>query len=340
MTPRPSGHVHESAAARSRGGADAIPSGCGRRRGRHRAETSYRSPLRARRARFTTVWPTADAKPLPGTALLPGWLGHTIIALVAGYTQPGHRVLLLTPPRRPRAIPNRTAGVITGWFGVDEFAGLAEASWAVLRLGRGIDTATAAEPPDYSTDPSALGPISIGESGSGPEPTRSESARRINPDRPSHQGPPSDSISASQGFDLIITAAHPHAVDWLQKLDWARLLTPRGVLAAVTYSDIRAGRMIDPIATIPATLRDNGLTWTDHIVLLTGAAPADAVVNAGHTSSAAVGPVVSVGNSTPLPVTRTHHDLLLFHADALITSAGTSDAARDSVDQDEESSDD
>jgi hypothetical protein len=104
----------------------------------HRTRSRTATAGGIRTARPTTLWPFADAEALPGTELLAGWLGRTILTLVTTYTRPGDRVLLLTPPplRTPSRAPGRT-------HGRDPYAGLAEAVWTVARLGRGVDSATA-----------------------------------------------------------------------------------------------------------------------------------------------------------------------------------------------------
>jgi hypothetical protein len=274
-----------------------------------------RALRRTRRARFASVWSVAETDPLPGTALLPGWLGRTLLTLVTGYTRPGHRVLLLTPPRRPRMTPTVTPAVITGWFGPDEFAGLAEASWTLTRLGRGIDTATAAPPPDYldTAPPTApSGPVSDrGESESGLRPTHLAPRRRPAPDCPTQRGPHRDCDAggrSSHGFDLIITAVHPHATDWLSHTDWTSMLTLTGLVAVVTYSDSRGGHAQDPTQTLVATFRDIHLVWFDHIALLCDST----TTTAARSGTTAVRPDSAAPNGTPLSVTRAHHDLLLF----------------------------
>jgi hypothetical protein len=94
-------------------------------RGRHRSTSRPVTRVRTLSSRAATVWPFADEQPLPGTALLAGWLGRTIVALVTGYTRPGDRVLLLSPP----TVSARSAGVSDGTRSVDPYAGLTEAVW-------------------------------------------------------------------------------------------------------------------------------------------------------------------------------------------------------------------
>src|ERR1043165_3491464 len=85
----------------------------------------------SRHGRFTTVWPCTHAAPPTGTGALTGWVLNAVGKIVTTYTTPSDRVLLLTPqpaaPRRP-----------------GPYAGLHEAAWPVVRLGRGVRTQLAA----------------------------------------------------------------------------------------------------------------------------------------------------------------------------------------------------
>jgi hypothetical protein len=67
------------------------------------------------------MWSFVDADPLPDSDVLSGWLARTVLALVRLRTDPGDRVLLASGPAS-----------IDG-----PYAGLAEAVWAVNRVGRG-----------------------------------------------------------------------------------------------------------------------------------------------------------------------------------------------------------
>jgi hypothetical protein len=339
MSSRPHDQSRQSASVPPPQPPDELSTAGGRTRSRHRARPMSRALRRTRRARFASVWSVAETDPLPGTALLPGWLGRTLLTLVTGYTRPGHRVLLLTPPRRPRMTPTVTPGVITGWFGPNEFAGLAEASWTLARLGRSITTATAAPPPDYldtapPTVPSAPG-SDRGESESGLRPTPVAPRRRPAPDRPARHGPHRDSETggrSSHGFDLIITAVHPHATDWLSHTDWTSMLTPTGLVVVVTYSDSRASHAQDPMPALVATFRDIGLVWFDHIALLCDSA----TTTAATSGTTAVRRDSAAPNGTPLPVIRAHHDLLLFLPAAATAPNAHDDAAPASQSPEEE----
>jgi hypothetical protein len=208
--------------------------------------------------------------------------------------------------------------VIAGRFGPDEFAGLAEATWTLTRLGRSLDAATATPARDYSDEHAPTIPRrGVEESGSGPRLPCPDPSERPHPDRgmrPSQHRDSGGSDTSARRFDLIITAAHPHGTQWLDEIDWTSMLTPRGLLAVVTYSDIRARRLFDPISVIVATERDHGLAWWDQVTLLTDPAAASPVSAANDTAlaAAAAGSEMPVNQSPP--VTRAHYDLLLFMA--------------------------
>src|SRR6266498_5873821 len=141
-TPEPDHQSHQTPRRRTQ--TPAPRSGHRRRAARSRA-TATRG-LRA--ARPSSLWPFADAETLPGTGLLAGWLGRTIVTLVTTYTRPGDRVLLLAPPEPTRPLPHAA-----GRPGDHHpYAGLTEAVWTATRLGRSVDTATAAPAPDSPSD--------------------------------------------------------------------------------------------------------------------------------------------------------------------------------------------
>ncbi|WP_409493931.1 hypothetical protein [Amycolatopsis sp. cmx-11-12] len=248
---------------------------------------------------------------LPGTALLPGWLGRTIVTLVTTYTRPGDRVLFLTPPPSPRALRHAVGGA----RGADPYAGLAEAVWTVARLGRGTDTATAAPAPDYPAEHTDSPHRAGAESGSRPRLGR----LGLHPVADPHPDPARprrrDGDRPRGGFDLIVTALDPHATDWLAHTDWDTLLTPVGLVAVVTHSDIRDGRLRDPHATVLGTLGSRGLRCLDHIAVL--ATPVsdlpDRSVTADQVDTAASAPNFSpraVDAAAP-PLRSVHHDLVL-----------------------------
>lgn len=282
--------------------------------GRHRTTVHPPSRARAFAPRPTTLWPFADVEPLPGTARLAGWLGRTIVTLVTTYTRPGDRVLLLAPPistRLPARMPDSARAA-------DPYAGLTEAVWTVTRLGRSVDTATGATPPDYRGDP----PAALGQddhrSGSGPRPTR------LGLRSPAATHPGSEHRLArvehrpGTDFDLIITAVHPDATDWFSDTDWDSVLTSAGMLAVITYGDRRHGRLVDPMAVIAATFRSQWRGVLDHIAVLTEHVPGTS--NKAVVASAPPAPAPAAARNAsevavdPMPMRSVHHDLLLIGA--------------------------
>lgn len=280
---------------------------------RRRATTRTLLRGRAFSARPAALWPFAVADPLPGTARLAGWLGRVVVTLVTGYTRPGDRVLLLAPPPPPRP----QSSVLRGARDPDPYAGLTEAVWTLIRLGRGVDTATAAPTPDFPTAPVNPTRRDRAESGPGPRPTRAASPtptdrhHEFNSHRVRAEPRPGDQ------FDLIITAVHPHDTDWLAHTNWNAILTPTGMLAAITHSDSRRGRLLDPISAVVGTFRSGGWRWHDHIAVLTEPLPtpastaATAKADASPVAARAVEPAATLTVSR-LPNRLTHHDLLLF----------------------------
>ncbi|WP_414943857.1 hypothetical protein [Amycolatopsis sp. cmx-11-32] len=290
--------------------------------GRCRAPSRTAIAGRIRSARPSTLWPFADAEALPGTALLAGWLGRAILTLVRTYTRPGDRVLLLTPPASPHLSPRAPGRTDDG----DPYTGLAEAVWTVARLGRGVDTATAAPAPDYPsghTDPFRHAGAG---SGSRPRPSRPGPCPMADPDTDSAHLRHRVGDRPRGGFDLIITALDPHATDWLGHTDWSALLTPRGLTAVVTHSDLLGGRLLDPCPVLVDTLGSHGLRCLDHIAVLTAPTPDPLASPAATKRTVAATAPCSRSPRTDgpgaLPLRRVHHDLVLFRRPPLAAPEG------------------
>lgn len=303
---------------------------------RHRARPQHRAtpPVRIGRRRsghqLVDVWPVAQTEPLPGTAQLPGWLGRALITLVATYSRPGDRILLVTPPPGPRAARAQFERVTVGRFGSDEFTGLAEAVWMLTRLGRSVQISAAGPTPDYSTElveRRAATPTLSDTSlvpGRFPGQGESESGPRPGPLEHTASGGPMGRSDAEvgepdPGFDLIITAAHPFALDWLAESDWPQLLTPTGLFALITYGDIASGQLQDGIILAAATLRDRGLRMWDRIALLTQTSAE--VLRQQQSAAEVMSPGTAPGDASTgvhasagcgrEPIMRAHYDLLL-----------------------------
>jgi hypothetical protein len=187
--------------------------------GRHRRTTSRLVARRPRAARFATVWPCAQDDLRTGTGFLADWLLTAIIKVVATYSTPGARILLLIPAGPSPTVTFRRSG---------QYTGLAEAVWAIARLGRSVQTAI------------------------------------INPDDRSLPKPqPTAGL-----FDVVITAAEPRTLLSMRPTAWRPLLTPRGVFAAITHTDHSGQRLLDPAGALVRAGHEDGLRYLDHIALL------------------------------------------------------------------------
>jgi len=269
--------------------------------------------------------------------VISGWLHIAVVKIVTTYTRPGDRVLLLGPPDRASGArwPGSTAA---RWPG--RYAGLHEAAWTIVRLGRSVQTHTAAEPDP--TDPAGAPtvPARIGsdehggeESGSGPGPdhprTAPASTESACPDAADQSGDDSD----PGRFALIITAVYPRDTDWLHTTAWTNRLQPNGTLAVITHGDRVRGRLVDPTPAIVGAGRRGGLVYIDHIALLEvplrrGHLAATQPAAQGSDPSGTAGPAQS--RSSPaawtIPV-RVHSDLHVFGPVSSAVPGAASDAA-------------
>ncbi|MFC5091466.1 hypothetical protein [Amycolatopsis plumensis] len=258
---------------------------------------------RSRTARPSTVWTCAQDELLGGTGLLASWLLTAVVKIVTAYTQPGQRVLLLTPA--PYLEPSTSSSPIGDRHRSrpGPYGGLHEASWTVVRLGRRVQTQTAVAPQDpigehhgdaLAGAESGLGPRSGGPTGVG---VVASPAR----DRP---GP--DTTATGVGpdrYDLIITASGPRPGDWFRPADWADALNPTGILAVITHGDRVEGRLIDPAGSLVRAAQDAGLRYLDRIALLRAPVRNGALAAAVPAAQLAVPPARHA---------RVHDDLLIF----------------------------
>jgi hypothetical protein len=218
--------------------------------------------------RPASVWLCAEDELREGTALIAQWLLTAIIKIVTAYTAPGQRVLLFDPAPHitpPAGWPSTVAGHRPGH---GPYAGLLEAGWTVVRLGRGVHTETAAALPDRFGD-SVAGASPGSESGPGPHAPSPASDRLDGGGADRQSGP--DIAGTAYGpdrFELIITAAEPHTLVALQPTDWAGLLTPTGTLAVVTHGDNSGGWFVDPAGPLVRAAHHAGLHFADRIALL------------------------------------------------------------------------
>lgn len=309
---------------------DPVPLPRAPRNGRLR---SLRLTLRhPRPPRPSTVWPCAQDDLRgdidTGTGLIASWLLTAVVKIVTTYTQPGQRVLLLAPT--PFVNPSSMTAVhpsaaVRTRPAPGPYAGLHEAAWTVVRLGRGIQTQTAG-PPDDTLDRSAAADP---QRDAGTSASESKSGLRPHPDGPDPEGDvrpspgarhDSDRTPAEPGsdrFDLVITAAEPRTLDWLTPTRWTGLLTPTGTLAVITRSDHSRGRLREPAGSLVTAAHRAGLRYHDRIALVRVPIRNDTV---------AVGATVSYGPFRPphgpamdplaaaVRHTQAHDDLLVFSA--------------------------
>ncbi len=273
-----------------------------------------------RTARPSTVWPCAQDDLREGTGLLANWLLAAVVKLVTTYTQPGQRVLLLDPAPylAPPSSWSPTGGRNQSRPG--PYAGLHEAGWTVVRLGRGVRTQTAVAHPnpvdEHSGNASA-------ESEPGPRP-RADSLTTDQPAAPStHRRPAPDLTATGAGpdrYDLVITAADPRTLDRFCPADWAGLLTPTGTLAVITHGDRSRNRLSDPAGSLVRAAQHAGLHYLDRIALLRvpvrGGALAVATPAPHARPQGPAGPL-----TTPARHTQVHDDLLVFTRQLALTDA-------------------
>ena len=276
-----------------------------------RPRTVRRTLRRTGPSRPATVWLCAQDDHHEGTGLIATWLLNAVVKIVTTYTQPGQRVLLLAPAP---FVTSSTTGPSTSARTRAErssYAGLLEAAWTVVRLGRGIQT-QAAGPPADEIDSNDTGPAAEAESGPKPHPPGPDPDNRFRPCPNTRPDPDRAATRPSPDrFELIVTAAELHTLDWLQPTAWADVLTPTGVLAVVTHSRYSRGRLNDPAERLVTAARHAGLRYHDRIALLRAPVRDGALAAAdGDTSTSAPSPREQV--RTAVRHTRVHDELLLF----------------------------
>ncbi|MDQ0777193.1 hypothetical protein QF026_005659 [Streptomyces aurantiacus] len=182
--------------------------------------------------------------------------------VVATYTRPGHRVLLLAPPIGPHIpIPDWATPGTRAEGGL--LPALIEAAGTASRLGRTLEAVTAAADFDVraAADAAAPWPQSVHRlppESVHPAPTGHRLVRRRR--RPTAVGP--------DRYDAVIALVDPHHPEWVPDVPWDSLLVPPGVLACITHSDHRRGRLIDPSGLVTRAARSAGLAPLDHVALL------------------------------------------------------------------------
>ncbi|MET8757509.1 hypothetical protein [Lentzea sp. NPDC004782] len=281
-----------------------------------------------RPARPSTVWPCAQDDLREGTGLLANWLLTAIIKIVTTYTQPGQRVLLLDPAPYLAPPASWSPTESRNQFRPGPYAGLHEAGWTVVRLGRGVHTQTAVAHPDPLDEPVGT---AAAESESGPRPN-ADSPTADQPAGPSTHcrtgsGPTATGVGPDR-YDLVVTAADPRTLDWFRPADWAGLLTPTGTLAVITHGDRSCDRLTDPAGSLVRAAHRTGLRYLDRIALLR------VPVRDGALAAATPAPHPRPQGparpfATPARHTQVHDDLLVFARQPALTDAADGEETSD-----------
>ncbi|MFC4464007.1 hypothetical protein ACFPH6_05425 [Streptomyces xiangluensis] len=244
------------------------PRGASTPRDRHRprrplpacGRAGTRRPRRPKRP--GSVWLVAQHPRQRDARLVEPWLMETINRVVATYTRPGHRVLLLAPPTDPGSpAPDRaTPGTRTGG---GLLPALIEAARTTNRLGRTLEAVNAAS--DIAARTAEDAP-----------PLRPQAVHRLAPEsvlpaptgHGSVRGRCGPTAAGQDRFRVVIAIVDPHDPIWVPGVSWGSLLAPSGILAFITHSDHQWGRLIDPTGLVTRAARSVGLAPVDRVVLL------------------------------------------------------------------------
>ncbi|AXK36428.1 hypothetical protein DVA86_31430 [Streptomyces armeniacus] len=255
-----------------------------------------------------SVWPAAPEADHPEAETLPGWLLGAIVKIVALYTQPGQRVLLLAPPHGgARGTTEREFASCCAESGSGLLTGLTEAAQSAASLGRTLHVraahpagATLGAGTDVPKGPQSVPRLAPTPAYPTPTPT----------DPPHPTGPTGAAGPGPDRFDAVITFVSPRATDWVATTAWSALLSPSGTLSFITHSDREQGRLIDPSGVLTDTAHRAGLSVLDRVVLLE--VPIRRSALATSDLPAAAGSPPAQADTAGPPHTRIHHDLLLF----------------------------
>lgn len=323
MTPA---HGYDSAEGDSEKLGDTYPSTASiplrrTRRPHHRRSLLFalRHPVRGRPS---TVWPCAQDDLCEGAGLLASWLLTAVVKIVTTYTRPGQRVLLIEPAAYLAPTGPRTANDGHRQSRPGSYAGLHEAGWTVVRLGRGVQTQTAVAHPER------VGEHLGAQSGGGlresvDSPTIDEPAGPSTPEESGLDSAPSG--HSPDRYDLVITAAEPGTLDWLRPVDWSSVLTQTGTLAVITHGDRSGHRLADPASSLVRAADAAGLRYLDRIALLRTPVRDGALVVATPTSRAR-SHISTRPLATPSRHVRVHDDLLVFTRQRAADGEVSSDA--------------
>ncbi|MDX8031690.1 hypothetical protein SK803_15805 [Lentzea sp. BCCO 10_0856] len=272
--------------------------------------------------RPSTVWPCAQDDLYEGTGLLASWLLTAVVKIVTTYSQPGQRVLLLEPATHLSAFGPRTANDGHGQSRPGPYAGLHEAGWTVVRLGRGIQTQTAVAHPEQVSEHLDA------ESGTGPRGSiSSPTTDRLSAPSSDADSEPDPALSklSPDSYDLVIAGAEPGVLDWLRPASWSSVLTPTGILAVITQGDRSGNRLVDPASSLVRAADRVGLRYLDRIALLR-APVRDGALGVAASTSHTRSHISTRPFATLVRHVQVHDDLLVFTrkpaADGEVSSDG------------------
>ncbi|MET8759852.1 hypothetical protein [Lentzea sp. NPDC004782] len=243
--------------------------------------------------------------------MLANWLLGAVVKIVTTYTKPGQRVLLLAPAAYLSCPAGRVSPLRRNQAQADPYVGLHEASWTVVRLGRGVQVATAVADSELLTEAVADKPAGP-QDGPGRDTTSASDEHVVG--QPTERLHEPDSITTAHGpdlYDLIIAAAGPHTLSWFRPTDWANVLTPTGTLAVITHGDSSDSRFIDPARQLVPAARHVGLQYLDRIALLrepVSPGPLSPARCVGRDRS----PILPRRSTVPVRHRNAYTDLLLF----------------------------
>lgn len=273
-----------------------------RTRRRHSPALRLRHPVPGRPS---TVWPCAQDNFCEGTGLLASWLLTAVVKIVTTYTRPGQRVLLLEPTPHPVQAGPRTTNDTRVQSRPGPYAGLHEAGWTVVRLGRGVQTQTAGPHSERVGERLGL------EFADGLRESVSTQTAASPAGQPTRSNPEPDSSQddfSPDRYDLVITAAESGTLGWLRPADWGSVLTAVGILAVITHSERPNGRLADPANSLVRAADLAGLRYLDRIALLRAPIRDGALVAATPAEHArSLSPL-----APPVRHVQVHDDLFVF----------------------------
>ncbi|MDT0318573.1 hypothetical protein [Streptomyces millisiae] len=195
---------------------------------------------------------TADC-PRNGEGRAPSWVREAIRQIVTLYTRPNDRIQFIAPPTSD----------------AEGFTQLLDVAQSVSRRGRPTEVRTVAS----LTNPSIMRTAQRQESESDSGPRHHEESVARRPLTRTHPDPGDTDPRGPDRHSLVLMIAGPEAADWADVVPWDRLLTPTGVLAAITHSSRRQGRLMDPEPLLMHLANQLGLALLDRLVIVSTGTP-------------------------------------------------------------------